>query len=157
MLPIRNEHRYEMYDPQIEFADPLIPRELTFEVDERVLADGTVLRAPDREARSRRWPRELQGQGRRLGRDLPDQRLPQPRQRAARSRKRCAARRRTSISRFRRSVAPQIREYPRASTTAINAYTMPITAPYLRGLSERPAEREDFAERAADHAVSRAA
>jgi len=26
VLPIRNEHRYEMYDPQIEFAEPLIPR-----------------------------------------------------------------------------------------------------------------------------------
>ena len=36
-----------MYDPQIEFAEPLIPRELTFEVDERVLADGAVLRAVD--------------------------------------------------------------------------------------------------------------
>ncbi len=33
------------------------------------------------------------------------------------------------------TVAPQIREYPRASTTAINAYTTPITEPYLRGLA----------------------
>ena len=47
VLPIRNEHRYEMYDPQIEFAAPLIPRELTFEVDERVLADGQVLQTVD--------------------------------------------------------------------------------------------------------------
>ena len=27
VLSIRNEHRYEMYDPQIEFAPPLIPRD----------------------------------------------------------------------------------------------------------------------------------
>ena len=47
MLPIRNEHRYEMFDPQIEFAAPLVPRELTFGVDERVLADGEVLRGVD--------------------------------------------------------------------------------------------------------------
>src|SRR5580700_3934875 len=47
VLAIRNEHRYEMYDPQIEFAPPLIPRELTFELDERTLADGTVLKAVD--------------------------------------------------------------------------------------------------------------
>jgi N-methylhydantoinase A len=47
VLSIRNEHRYEMFDPQIEFADPLVPRELTFEVDERVLADGERLRAVD--------------------------------------------------------------------------------------------------------------
>src|SRR6202163_3136907 len=44
VLPIRNEHRYEMYDPQIEFSEPLIPRELTFEIDERTLADGKVAR-----------------------------------------------------------------------------------------------------------------
>ena len=40
-------------------------------------------------------------------------------------------------------VAPQIREYPRASTAAVNAYTMPISLPYLRGLSER-LKREGF-------------
>ena len=26
VLHIRNEHRYEMYDPQIEFPEPLVPR-----------------------------------------------------------------------------------------------------------------------------------
>ena len=40
-------------------------------------------------------------------------------------------------------VAPQIREYPRASTAAVNAYTMPISLPYLRGLSDR-LKREGF-------------
>ena len=29
VLHIRNEHRYEMYDPQIEFPDPLVPAALT--------------------------------------------------------------------------------------------------------------------------------
>ncbi len=46
-LLIRNEHRYDMYDLQIEFPPPPIPRSLTFEVDERTTAEGTVLRAPD--------------------------------------------------------------------------------------------------------------
>ena len=40
-------------------------------------------------------------------------------------------------------VAPQIREYPRASTAAVNAYAMPVSLPYLRGLSER-LKRESF-------------
>ena len=35
-LLIRDEHRYDMYDLQIEFPAPPIPRELTFEIDERV-------------------------------------------------------------------------------------------------------------------------
>ncbi len=34
-------------------------------------------------------------------------------------------------------MAPQIREYPRGSTTVVNAYTMPVSQPYLRRLSER--------------------
>ena len=133
VLSIRNEHRYEMYDPQIEFAEPLIPRHLTFEVDERVLADGTVLRAVDPAAIEALIPlMKSEGvvsaaicliNGFRNGANeraiaevlqskWPDLYL--------------------SLS---SSVAPQIREYPRASTTAINAYTAPITAPYLRGLS----------------------
>ena len=62
VLSIRNEHRYEMYDPQIEFAEPLIPRALTFEVDERVLADGEVLRGVD-VAEVEALVAELQGQG----------------------------------------------------------------------------------------------
>ncbi|HJS75346.1 MAG TPA: hydantoinase/oxoprolinase family protein, partial [Vicinamibacteria bacterium] len=34
-------------------------------------------------------------------------------------------------------VAPQMREYPRTSTTVVNAYTMPITRPYLSDLKDR--------------------
>ena len=37
-LLIRDEHRYDMYDLQIEFAEPPIPRERTVEIDERTLA-----------------------------------------------------------------------------------------------------------------------
>jgi N-methylhydantoinase A len=132
VLAIRNEHRYDMYDPQIEFADALIPRELTFELDERVLADGDTLKPVDRAEvlalarrlkaegvvsvaicllNSFRNPANEQAAATVLRAELPDLYL--------------------SLS---SSVAPQIREYPRASTTAVNAYTTPITEPYLRGL-----------------------
>jgi N-methylhydantoinase A len=132
VLSIRNEHRYDMYDPQIEFADTLIPRALTFEVDERVLADGQVLR-PVQAEEIKALAQQLKSQGvasvaiclinafrnganeqaiaEVLRAEVPEIYL--------------------SLS---SSVAPQIREYPRASTTAINAYTTPITEPYLRGL-----------------------
>src|SRR5829696_5236139 len=43
ILSIRDEHRYEMFDPQIEFPEPLVPRELTFGISERVLATGEVI------------------------------------------------------------------------------------------------------------------
>ena len=41
-LLIRDEHRYDMYDLQIEFPAPPIPRERTFELAERVAATGEV-------------------------------------------------------------------------------------------------------------------
>lgn len=139
VLSIRNEHRYEMYDPHIEFADPLVPRELTFEIDERVLADGACLRGVDAaEARSLaatlraagvesvaicllnsfRDGRNEQALARVLADELPGVSL--------------------SLS---SAIAPQIREYPRAATTAVNAYTAPITEPYLHGLATGLAQR----------------
>jgi len=133
VLSIRNEHRYEMYDPQIEFAPPLIPRALTFEVDERILADGAVLRGVDVAEVEALIPlMKAQGvvsvaicliNGFRNGANE---------QAIAAVLRTEAPELYLSLS---SSVAPQIREYPRASTTAINAYTAPITEPYLRGLA----------------------
>ena len=132
VLSIRNEHRYDMYDPQIEFADTLIPRDLTFEIDERVLADGVVLKAVDVE--------EVRALARRLKAEgvvsvavclINSFRNAANEQAVAEVLKAATPNVYLSLS---SSVAPQIREYPRASTTAINAYTTPITEPYLRGL-----------------------
>ena len=141
VLHIRNEHRYEMYDPQIEFADPLVPSELTFGVAERVRADGTILRGPDEKQvealagklkakgvvsvaicflNSYANPDNERAVGKQLAALLPD-----------------------VFFTLSSEVAPQIREYPRASTAAVNAYAMPISLPYLRGLSER-LKRESF-------------
>lgn len=134
VLYIRNEHRYDMYDPQIEFPEPLIPRELTFTVAERTYADGTVSRPTD-EAEVRELARRLGEAGVQsvavcllnayknaeneqvVGRVLAEE-LPQ------------------AFVSLSSDIAPQMREYPRASTTAINAYTQPITRPYLAALTE---------------------
>ncbi|HWA62289.1 MAG TPA: hydantoinase/oxoprolinase family protein, partial [Caulobacteraceae bacterium] len=133
VLPIRNEHRYEMYDPQIEFSAPLIPRELTFEVDERVLADGEVLK-PVSKAEIDALVGKLKASGvASVAVCLINAfRNPANEQAIAQALREAAPDLYVSIS---SQVAPQIREYPRASTTAVNAYTTPITEPYLRGLS----------------------
>src|SRR6185437_13261276 len=44
---IAREHRYDLYDLFLEMPEPLVPRYLRLEVDERIFADGTVSRAPD--------------------------------------------------------------------------------------------------------------
>ena len=135
-LLIRDEHRYDMYDLQIEFPAPPIPRELTFEIDERVERRRRGARRPAPTATSTRSPRQL---------------------RAARtsSRSRSACSTATSIGRNEQQgrrltcarelgvpvcisaeISPQIREYPRMITTACNAATMPVIGPYLDELQK---------------------
>ena len=133
VLAIRNEHRYEMYDPQIEFAAPLIPRDFTFELDERTLADGSIARPVD--------PAEVEAILAALRAKgvvsvavclLNSFRNGANEQAVGAT---LAARSPNLYVSLSSSIAPQIREYPRASTTAINAYAVPITEPYLRGLA----------------------
>src|SRR5439155_450154 len=46
-IEIRREHRYDMYDLALEPPKEIVPRYLRFEVDERLLADGSVRRGLD--------------------------------------------------------------------------------------------------------------
>jgi N-methylhydantoinase A len=137
-LLIRNEHRYDMYDLQIEFAPPPIPRQLTFEVGERTTAEGEVLAEPDASELAQ-LADTIEGTGaeavavcllhsyanpgneRRVAEQLRE-RLGVPV---------CAS----------SEVAPQIREYPRMVTTACNAATMPVVGPYLDEFQSWLAER----------------
>ena len=132
LLVIRDECRADIFDNQLEVPTPLVPPELTFGVKERVAADGSVLAEVD-EAGVREVVRELRARGvkaaavcllnsyknpvneRRVKEILLDE-MPG-----------------LSVS-LSCEVSPQVREYPRASTTALNAYTAPIVAPYLGAL-----------------------
>jgi N-methylhydantoinase A len=139
ILTIRDEHRYEMFDPQIEFPEPLVPREMTFGISERVLATGEVLRSLD-VAQAEAIVAELLRKGViSVAVSFLNAYLNPANEQAMREIIRTRAPKMyVSIS---SDVAPQIREYPRTSTVAMNAYTMPITGPYLdalrRGLKRR--------------------
>ena len=62
VLFIRDEHRYDMFDPQIEYADPIVPRDLTWGVAERTLANGTVSMNID-EVQIRQFSAEMREKG----------------------------------------------------------------------------------------------
>lgn len=132
-LLIRDEHRYDMYDLQIEFPAPPIPRERTFELDERTTALGEVLLSPTDESLAR------------LGDEL----------RGAEVDSVAICLLNSYINRanevrvaeyleqtlgvpvcFSADISPQIREYPRMITTACNAATMPVIGPYLDELQK---------------------
>lgn len=129
VLYIRDEYRYDMYDPQIEFPPPLVPHELTFGIPERTRADGSVTRTADLEA-VRAVAATLRGHGvvSVAIAFLNAYRNPQNERAAAAVLREEMPEVYLSLS---SEVSPQIREYPRTSTTVINAYTAPIAGPYL--------------------------
>ncbi len=138
VLYIRDEHRYDMFDPQIEYSEPLVPRELTFGIDERIFADGSVGVKVD-DAQIRELAQQLRAAhvssvavcllnsylnpvNERRVQLLLSAALPQMF---------------VSLS---SDVAPQMREYLRASTVAVNAYALPVCGPYLKALAARLAQ-----------------
>ena len=127
--------RYDIYDLLITLPDPLVPRPLRLEVDERVTAGGEVLRPLDLEElaqvaatfraegveavavtflHSYRNPAHERAAGDWLREHLPGVAV--------------------SLS---SEVAPEIREYERTSTTATNAYVQPLAEAYLRSLGDQ--------------------
>jgi N-methylhydantoinase A len=132
-LLIRDEHRYDMYDLQIEFPPPPIPRDLTFEIDERTGAEGVILTDPsnaDLDAlASQLQAAELES----VAVCLINSYVNGANERRVADHLRDALRLPVCIS---SEISPQIREYPRMVTTACNASTMPVIGPYLDELQK---------------------
>lgn len=133
-LAIGREARHESYDMNVPLAEPLVPRSRCRGVPERVLVDGTEFTALDVE-RLRRLVWDLRSahavdalaicflhsfrnpdhelEAREVVRDELGPEFP------------------VSVS---SEVCPEIREYERATTTALNAYLQPVVSKYLRTL-----------------------
>ncbi len=133
-LEIGREHRYELYDLNLELAKPLVPRHLRFDVPERAAADGSVLRALD-EGYVQRLTSELYAKGiRAIGVSyLNSFRNPLHERRTREIIRDVAPEIRVSLS---CEVAPQIGEYQRTSTTVANVYVQERIATYLKELEE---------------------
>ena len=132
-LLIRDEHRYDMYDLQIEFPDPPIGRELTFEIDERTAATGEVLAVPSAAAMSALVGELAEARVESVAVCLLNSYVNPTNERLLADELRrelgvpvCAS----------ADISPQIREYPRMITAACNAATMPIIGPYLDELQK---------------------
>jgi len=128
-LEIGRERKYELYDLFIEMPPPLVPRPWRREVTERLAPDGAVEIALD-EAAVLREAEALVAEG---VESLAIVFLhayanPAHEQRAAE----LVARRFPALSvSLSSDIAPEIREYPRASTTVANAYVRPLAERYL--------------------------
>ncbi|HEY7202070.1 MAG TPA: hydantoinase/oxoprolinase family protein [Candidatus Dormibacteraeota bacterium] len=134
-LAIRREHRYDLYDLFLELPEPLVPRRRRWEVDERVLADGTVDRPLD-EAEVRRLARRARREGVQAAAIcfLHAYAHPDHERRAAAVLAEELPGVPVSAS---SDVVPELGEYVRASTTVANAYVRPLMDRYLATLDHR--------------------
>jgi N-methylhydantoinase A len=132
-LLIRDEHRYDMYDLQIEFPEPPIPRDRTFELDERTSAEGTVLLDPTDTSLSALTTTLRDAQVDSVAVCLLNSYVNPANERRVADHLRRELGVPVCIS---SDISPQIREYPRMITTACNAATMPVIGPYLDELQK---------------------
>ena len=139
VLDIAMERRYDLFDLRLKFAEPVVPRALRAEIDERVMFDGTIATPLDEaevEAAAAHLVEEYGVEALAIcflhsyfdpchelraheivARRYPDLRL-------------------TTSS----EMLPFMREYERWSTTAVNAYVRPLTDRYLGRLESGLAE-----------------
>ena len=132
-LLIRDEHRYDMYDLQIEFPDPPIGRDLTFEIDERTLATGAVLAEPSATDLAQLSAQLADAAVESVAVCLLNSYVNPANEHAVAGYLRRQLGVPVCIS---AEISPQIREYPRMITAACNAATMPVIGPYLDELQE---------------------
>ena len=134
-VEIGREHRYELYDLNLDLPKPLVPRHLRFDVPERVAADGSVLKPLD-DAFVRRLVTELRDKGiKAIGICyLNSFRNPSHERRTAEIIAEIAPEIRVSLS---SEVVAEIREFPRTSTTLANVYVQERVADYLGQLQRR--------------------
>jgi N-methylhydantoinase A len=138
VLELGREIRYDAYDIFSQYPEPIVPRALRKEIHERVTADGRVLKAvEEQEARALVTDFQKQGIESLAVCCINSYENPVNEQALQRIIQDAAPDLSTSYS-F--EVLPQIREYERTCTTAVNAYVKPITFQYLERLSQRLAD-----------------
>lgn len=134
ILEIGREWRYDIYDLFIEIPEPLVPRNLRFEVEERTLFDGSIL-TPLNLKQAKSVIDQIHSQN--IG-AIAVSLLHSYRNDQHELKLRNLIRQKiqgVSIS-LSSECIPEIREYERTSTTVINAYTQPITKNYLSRLQK---------------------
>jgi N-methylhydantoinase A len=136
-LEIGRERKFELYDLNIVKPEPLVPRHLRLEVAERTRADGSIARKLD--------ARQVAVQARRLAQAGVTSiavvflhGYANPRHEAEAARLIARAHRKLAVTTS-HEVAPEIREYERASTTVANAFIKPLARQYLDAMARRVA------------------
>jgi N-methylhydantoinase A len=144
LLEIGRQIRPSLYDIHFEKLKPLVPRDLCFEVPERLDATGKVLLELD-ESRMAEIAQKLEKQNIRSAAIcfLHSYVNPSHEERAEQILRKHAPNAVLSVS---SSICPEFREYFRASTTVVNACVKPVVANYLEGIETQLKKQETKAE-----------
>ena len=134
-IEIGREHRYDMYDLRLKRPSPIARRRHRFEVDERILSDGSV-RTPLKEDDVRGIARRLlENEIEAVGVCLINSYLnPVHEERIGEILASAAPGIHVSLS---SEVSPEVREFERTSTTLCNVYVKDIARRYLQRLGQR--------------------
>ncbi len=136
VLEIRREGRYDLYDLDLEFPEPLAPRRRRFEATERLDETGAVVEPLDLPALDallksvRTGPEPISAWAVTF---LHAYANPAHELKAAERIRSAFPEASISLS---SEVAPEVREYERTSTTVANAYVQPVAEGYLRRLGD---------------------
>jgi N-methylhydantoinase A len=136
VIEIGRQARLKIYELEPRRPPPLVPRELRFEVDERVLATGTIERALSPGAAAELVERLCDAGVESVAVCLLFSFLEPAHERLLAS----ACRERGLPVSASHEVLPQYREYERTSTTVMNAYVAPVMSRYLTRLDKRVKE-----------------
>ena len=135
LLELGRQRRPDLYDLQVDKPPPLVRRALRFEVPERVLSNGHVLRPLDHDA-ARQAIRKLKAAGVESLAVcfLYSYLMPEHEDAVAAIAAEELPEAYLSLS---HDVLAEFREYERLSTTVVNSYVGPIMSGYIRRLRER--------------------
>ena len=134
-IEIGREHRYELYDLNLDMPKHLVPRHMRFDIPERIAADGSVMQELD-EAFLRALVAELHDKGiKAIGVCyLNSFRNSAHERRTAEIIAEIAPNIRVSLS---SEVVAEMREFQRTSTTLVNVYVQERVSDYLAQLQSR--------------------
>jgi len=135
MLEIARQVRPSLYDLNFEKLRPLVPRNLCYEVRERLDASGNVLLDLDEDG-VREIAKQLAKEGIRSAAIcfLHSYLNPTHEERSGKLLEQLVPGLALSLSSH---ICPEFREYFRASTTVVNACIRPVVADYVRGIEDR--------------------
>ena len=138
VIEMRTESRFEQYDLDIVLPAPLVPRNERFVIDERIGADGSVLKALDLAEVDALCDRIIAAGYDSVAIGFIHSYLNGAHEKAVRERL-LSKKADMSVS-ISSEVSPQMREFQRFNTVCANAFVKPLMASYLNRLVGRLSE-----------------